>query len=104
MWSGPTYESPFRLKHALPPAFLTERMALPWQAIFPPATSCRAPRNDRSTTITKDGIPSPVAFEAKMKAITTWCDVGRNWLYNKKGGKFFEDGRSPSGAHPGRMI
>ena len=53
MWSGATYESPFRLEHALPPAFLTERMALSWQAIFPPATSCRAQRNDRSTRLTK---------------------------------------------------
>ncbi len=39
MWSGATYESSFRLKHALPSGFLTERMALPWRRIFPPATS-----------------------------------------------------------------
>ncbi len=29
-----TYEAPFRIKQSLPPGFLTERMALPWQADF----------------------------------------------------------------------
>ena len=29
-----TYESPFGLSIPSPPAFLTERMALPWQADF----------------------------------------------------------------------
>jgi hypothetical protein len=29
-----TYGAPFRIKETLPPGFLTERMALPWQADF----------------------------------------------------------------------
>ena len=44
-----TYESPFRIKHTLPPGFLTERMALPWQAIFPPAANYGGQRSGPST-------------------------------------------------------
>ena len=44
-----TYESPFRLKHALLPGFLTERMRFRDRRIFLPATSCRAQRNNPST-------------------------------------------------------
>jgi hypothetical protein len=42
-----TYESPFRIKHTLPPGFLTEHMALAWQADFSAAASYGGRRSGR---------------------------------------------------------
>ncbi len=79
--AGATYESPFRLKHALPPGFLTERMAPPWQADFSACDELSCQRSDPSTTITKDGIQSFSSGirggdEGNHDMVRCWTELG----------------------------
>jgi hypothetical protein len=92
-----TYESPFRIKHNLPPGFLTERMVLPWQADFSSCGELWWPAQRPVDVITATGI-QPFSRgirdgdEGYHDMVRWWTELG---LVIKKGEKFVEDERNP---------
>jgi hypothetical protein len=92
-----TYESPFRIKQTLPPGFLTERMALPWQADFSACGELWWPAQRPVDVITTDGIQSfsrgiRGGDEGYHDMVRWWTELG---FIIKKGEKFVEDERNP---------
>lgn len=89
-----TYESPFRIKHTLPPGFLTQRMALPWQADFYACGELWWPAQRPVDVVTASGRIQPFS-----RGIQDYSDMVRWWtelgFIVKKGEKFVEDERNP---------
>lgn len=89
-----TYEGPFRIKHTLPPGFLTERMALPWQADFLACGELWWPAQRPVDVVTASGQIQPFS-----RGIQDYGDMVRWWtelgFVVKKGEKFVEDERNP---------
>lgn len=89
-----TYEAPFRIKHTLPAGFLTERMALPWQADFLACGELWWPAQRPVDVVTASGQIQPFS-----RGIQDYGDMVRWWtelgFIVKKGEKFVEDERNP---------
>jgi hypothetical protein len=89
-----TYEGSFRIKHTLSPGFLTERMALPWQADFLACGELWWPAQRPVDVVTASGRIQPFS-----RGIQDYGDMVRWWtelgFVVKKGEKFVEDERNP---------
>lgn len=88
-----TYEAPFRIKHTLPPGFLTERMALPWQADFLACGELWWPAQRPVDVVTASGEIQPFSrgIEDYADMVRLWTELG---FIVKKGNKFVEDERN----------
>jgi hypothetical protein len=89
-----TYEAPFRIKHTLSPGFLTERMALPWQADFLACGELWWPAQRPVDVVTASGQIQPFSrgIEDYSDMVRWWSELG---FIVKKGEKFVEDERNP---------
>jgi hypothetical protein len=89
-----TYEAPFRIKHTLPPGFLTERMALPWQADFLACGELWWPAQRPVDVVTASGQIQPFSrgIEDYSDMVRWWSELG---FIVKKGDRFVEDERNP---------
>lgn len=89
-----TYEAPFRIKQTLPPGFLTERMALPWQADFLACGELWWPAQRPVDVITASG-----QLRAFSRGIDDYADMVRWWtelgFIVRKGDQYVEDERQP---------
>ncbi len=89
-----TYQAPFRIKHTLPPGFLTERMALPWQADFLACGELWWPAQRPVDVVTPSGEIQPFS-----RGVADYADMVRWWtelgFVVRKGHKFVEDERNP---------
>ena len=89
-----TYGAPFRIKQTLPPGFLTERMALPWQADFLDCGQLWWPAQRPVDVVTASGQIQPFSRGIKdySDMVRWWSELG---FIVEKGGKFVEDERNP---------
>ncbi|SFN65397.1 LodA/GoxA family CTQ-dependent oxidase [Nitrosospira briensis] len=94
-----TYESPFRIKHTLLPGFLTERMALPWQADFLACGELWWPAQRPVDVVTAAGEIQPFSrgIEDYGDMVRWWTELG---FIVKKGDRFVEDERNPIAGEP----
>lgn len=89
-----TYEAAFRIRHTLPGGFLTQRMALPWQADFLACGELWWPAQRPVDIITASGRVQPFS-----RGIDDYADMVRWWtelgFIVQKGDRFVEDERRP---------
>ena len=92
-----TYETPFRIRQTLPPGFLTERMALPWQADFVACGELWWPAQRPVEVVTAAGI-QPFSRGIRggdngyVDMVRWWTELG---FIVKKGDQYVEDERRP---------
>jgi hypothetical protein len=89
-----TYEAPFRIRQTLPPGFLTERMALPWQADFLACGELWWPAQRPVDVITGSGELRPFSrgIDDYVDMVRWWTELG---FIVKKGDQYVEDERRP---------
>ena len=89
-----TYGAPFRIKETLPPGFLTERMALPWQADFLACGELWWPAQRPVDVVTQSGEIQPFSrgIEDYGDMVRWWTELG---FVVRKGRRFVEDERNP---------
>ncbi|MDQ3186597.1 MAG: LodA/GoxA family CTQ-dependent oxidase [Pseudomonadota bacterium] len=94
-----TYEAPFRVKHTLPAGFLTERMALPWQADFLACGELWWPAQRPVDVVTASGQIQPFSrgIEDYGDMVRWWTELG---FVVKKGERFVEDERNSIDGQP----
>ena len=89
-----TYEASFRIRQTLPPGFLTECMAVPWQADFFACGELWWPAQRPVDVVTPSGEIQPFS-----RGIQDYADMVRWWselgFIVKKDVKFVEDERNP---------
>jgi hypothetical protein len=89
-----TYEASFRIRQTLPPGFLTECMAVPWQADFFACGELWWPAQRPVDVVTASGQIQPFS-----RGIQDYADMVRWWselgFIVKKGDQFVEDERNP---------
>jgi hypothetical protein len=88
-----TYQAPFRIRQTLPPGFLTERMALPWQADFLACGELWWPAQRPVDVITASGLqPFSRGIDDYVDMVRWWTELG---FIVKKGDQYVEDERRP---------
>ena len=89
-----TYDAPFRIKQSLPPGFLTERMALPWQADFFACGELWWPAQRPVEVVTDAGQIQPFSrgVQSYGDMVKWWTELG---FVVKKDDKFVESERNP---------
>ena len=89
-----TYDSPFRIRQTLPPGFLTERMALPWQADFLACGELWWPAQRPVEVVTATGQIEP--FSRGMSSygdmVQWWTELG---FVVQQDDQFVESERNP---------
>ncbi|SEK55934.1 LodA/GoxA family CTQ-dependent oxidase [Nitrosovibrio tenuis] len=89
-----TYEASFRIKQTLPPGFLTEYMAVPWQADFYACGELWWPAQRPVDVVTATGEIQPFSrgIQDYADMVHWWSELG---FIMRKGAKFVEDERNP---------
>ncbi len=89
-----TYDSPFRIKQSLSPGFLTERMALPWQADFLDCGALWWPAQRPVEVITQSG-----QLQRFSRGVKSYGDMVKWWtelgFVVKQDDEFVESERNP---------
>jgi hypothetical protein len=89
-----TYESPFRINRNLPPGYLTERMALPWQADFLDCASLWWPAQRPVDVFIQSRVIKPFArgINKYGDMVSSWTELG---FIVRRGTEYIETERRP---------